>query len=121
MLLRRESKCQRRAGFTLIEMLVVVAIIVALASVGVFALMPMLTGGQKDAAKTQIKGLTGACQAYAAKHGSFPETLDVLTVKDEQGYGPYVEPDAIFDPWSTPANQRKYNYAKEGPKNNGVK
>ncbi len=120
MMLRRPTNRQRRTAFTLMEMLVVVAIIVALASVGVFALMPMLTSGQKDAASAQIKGLTGACEAYAAKNGEFPPDLDTLTRKDANGNGPYAKPDAIYDPWSTAANQRKYQYAKEGPKNNGT-
>jgi general secretion pathway protein G len=121
MLLRQEQKRQRRSAFTLMEMLIVVAIIVALAGVAVFALMPMLTSGQKDAAYAQIKSLTGACEAYAAKHGGqFPDTLDQLAVKDDQGNGPWVKPDAIYDPWSTPNSQRKFQYAKEGPKNNGL-
>lgn len=122
MLLRERLTNRRRAGFTLMEMLIVVAIIVALAGVGVFALMPMLTGGQKDTALAQIKGLTGACEAYAAKHGgNFPDSLEQLTVKDELGYGPYLKnTDALFDPWSTPSVPRKYQYDKNGTKNNGV-
>jgi type II secretory pathway pseudopilin PulG len=105
------------------EMLIVVAIIVALAGIGGWFLMGALAGGQKDAAFAQTKVLTSACQQYAIKHGNqFPESLEKLLEKDEQGFGPYLESeDAIYDPWSTPTNRRKYQYNKEGPKNKGLK
>ncbi len=118
MLLRQDSKRQRRAAFTLMEMLVVVAIIVALAGIGGFFLMGALGGAQKDIAQTQVKGaLTQACQAYFTRHnGTFPETLAELLKKDEFG-GPYLEsPDALIDPW-----KQQYQYDKSGQMNNGTK
>ncbi|MBI3821052.1 MAG: type II secretion system protein GspG [Planctomycetes bacterium] len=122
MLLRQRLQRRQRSAFTLMEMLIVVAIIVALAGVGVFALMPMLTGGQKDAAYAQIKGLQAACQAYAAKNGgNFPAKLEDLLQKDGNGNGPYLQnSDAIYDPWSTKNNPRPYTYDPTGQKNNGT-
>jgi len=117
MLLRIESKRQRRVAFTLMEMLVVVAIIVALAGIGGFFLLGQLSQGQKDAASTQVRGpLTQACQAYFIKHNQWPASLQQLLTKDELG-GPYLESeDALFDPW-----RKVYQYDASGAKNNGMK
>jgi general secretion pathway protein G len=115
MQLRQSSSRTRRAAFTLMEMLVVVAIIVALAGVGGFFLMRALSDSQKDIAKTQVRVLTDACRAYAIKHANnFPESLDLLLAADQRG-GPWLEDrDALKDPWEKP-----YQYNKAGPRNQG--
>jgi general secretion pathway protein G len=117
MLLRQEPKRRQRAAFTLMEMLIVVAIIVALAGIGGYYLIGALSGAQKDAAYLQTKALTAACTGYAAKHaGDFPESLDQLLQKDAAG-GPFLEsPDALLDPWG-----QRYQYDKSGPMNNAMK
>jgi general secretion pathway protein G len=122
MLLRQESKRQRRAGFTLMEMLVVVAIIVALAGIGGFFLMGALSEGQKGTAAAQVKVLTQACMFYATKHnGAYPEQLADLLKQDDVG-GPYLDdPDALMDPWSKPSAPRPYQYDKNGTNNNRLK
>jgi general secretion pathway protein G len=112
MLLRKDLK-RRRAGFTLMEMLIVVAIIVALAGVGGFFLMGALSGSQKDIARSNLKTLTDACNAYKARNYDYPNTLDELTVKDKNGVK-YLELDAIKDPW-----KKNYQYDKNGTKNGG--
>lgn len=124
MLIRQKQNRQSRTAFTLMEMLVVVAIIVALAGIGGFFLMGALGESKESIAQTQVKGpLTQACQAYAIKHGGqFPDQLQDLLRKDDQGYGPYLDnPDALNDPWSTPTQQRQYQYDKAGPNNMGLK
>jgi general secretion pathway protein G len=117
MLLRKEINSRRRAGFTLMEMLVVVAIIVALAGIGGYFLMGALTGAKKDVARTQTKTISKACDTYQMRHGgAFPENLEVLLVKDELGNAPILESrDAITDPWGRP-----YQYDKSGPMNQGM-
>lgn len=114
MLIRQDSRGRRRAGFTLLEMLIVVAIIVALAGVGGYFLMGALGTSQKDIARTQVKGaLTTAVSNYKIRHNDWPDTLQQLTVKDDQGVR-YLEPEAILDPW-----KKEYKYDKAGTKNNG--
>src|SRR5476651_312461 len=99
MLLRQEQKIRRRAAFTLMEMLVVVAIIVALAGIGGYFLLGALGGSQKDIAQTQVKTtLTNACQSYYLKHQRFPDSLQVLLVKDEFSMLYLDDPNAILDP-----------------------
>lgn len=119
MLLREVSqrRRQQRSAFTLMEMLVVVAIIVALAGIGGFFLLGQLGDAQADLAQAQVSGaLTSACQAYKIKHNEYPQTLQVLLQKDALG-GPYLESqDALTDPWGRP-----YQYEPSGTKNNGMK
>lgn len=117
MLIRERQRSRRRAAFTLMEMLVVVAIIVALAGIGGFFLLGQLGEAKKDVASTQIRGpLTQAVQAYNLKHGQFPDTLEMLLDPSVRG-GPYLESkDAIIDPWG-----KQYIYEKSGTKNKGLK
>jgi general secretion pathway protein G len=118
MILRTEMKRNRRAAFTLMEMLIVVAIIVALAGIGGFYLMGAKGEADKDIARTQAKGsLTSACQAYSLKHnGQYPDSLETLLQQDARG-GPYLEDrDALKDPWGI-----AFMYDRTGPRNNGRK
>jgi general secretion pathway protein G len=116
MLQRQQNNRQRRTAFTLMEMLVVVAIIVALAGIGGFFFLGALEDAKVDTARTTIKGtLTPACEAYAIKHNGFPDSLQQLLVKDEMG-GPYLKSaDFLMDPWGHP-----YTYDKSGTKNNNM-
>jgi prepilin-type N-terminal cleavage/methylation domain-containing protein len=112
MLIRTQPRHRaHRAAFTLMEMMIVVAIIVALAGIGIFYF-----AGQAD--EGDIKGLTQAVTAYKIQHGGqWPENLEVLLRKDEYG-GPYIQnAESLHDPF--PGN-RAYNYDPSGSKNNGT-
>lgn len=74
-----EAKTSRanRTGFTLIEILVVVAIIGLLMAI----LIPSLAGAKKNAkiaaSKAQLHGLSLACEAYATNNnGQYPSPVD---------------------------------------------
>jgi general secretion pathway protein G len=115
MIQRNETRRQRRSAFTLMEMLIVVAIIVALAGIGGFFIMGQLFGAQKDAAVTQMKSLTQVCDAYKIKHMRWPNQLNDLLVKDEFGMVWVDDPQKLIDPWGHP-----YGYDANGTRNQGL-
>ncbi len=115
MTLRVPNSRTRRAAFTLLEMLVVVAIIVALAGVGTYFLFGAMRDSEKDIARIKCKALGDVCVQYSIKNHSFPQSLQLLLQKDQKGYGPYLEePDALVDPWGKP-----FNYDPSGQRNRG--
>jgi general secretion pathway protein G len=105
-----------RPGFTLMEMMVVVAIIVALAGIGIFFLAPQADEGAKTKAKTDVKSLTAAALVFKTQHGGqWPLSLEALLEKDGNGYGPYVKSrEDLIDPWNN-----EYQYDVNGPNNKG--
>ena len=117
MLLHQNSELRRRAAFTLMEMLIVVAIIVALAGIGGYFLMGALITAKKDVALIQTKNLGTACDTYQIRHnGLFPESLELLLQRDEAGNPPILESvDALIDPWG-----QRYQYDKAGTMNQGM-
>ena len=115
----RQREIQRvvRQGFTLMEVLVVVAIILILASLGGYYLIGQANEARKSAAKVQVRVLTQAAETYNLDHGGInPASLDILVQRDGSGKGPYLKNrDALLDPWGSP-----YQYNQQGPKNQGT-
>ncbi len=110
----RKVGLSRRRGFTLLEVLLVIAILGILMSL----VVPRLVGRQRqanvDATKLNIKSVGQVLKMYAIDHGGdFPTTGDGLTVlverpngNDEQWQGPYVD-EMPKDAWG---NQFQYEY-----------
>lgn len=76
-------RATRRAAFTLIEVLVVVAILVILAGVGIVAYMRYLEDAKKTQAQLQCKSLAEACEAYylnSQSGNTYPTQLSELLV-----------------------------------------
>jgi general secretion pathway protein G len=117
MQLRQDNRRTRRAAFTLMEMLVVVAIIVALAGIGGFFIFRAYNDSQRDLARMQIKYIEDACDLYKIKHqNKLPADLDTLTRKSERGYGPWLEQKDLIDPWGT-----RYQYQQRTLQTGGIK
>ena len=116
MILRREHRAGVRGGFTLMEMLVVVAILVVLAGVGGYEYLKHLDEAKVNAARLQVKTITEAAQAYYVAHGEYPPSLVTLTERDAEGNKPYMDADALKTPWGS-----AYQYDPSGANNGGNK
>jgi general secretion pathway protein G len=103
-------------AFTLMEVLVVVAILVVLAGVGGVYYAKYLNDAKISAARIQVKNISNVVETYYTKHGEWPANLSILTEKDADGSQPYLEPDALKTPWGT-----MYQYDQSGPNNSGNK
>lgn len=117
MLIRRhESRNRDRLGFTLMEVLVAVAILVVLASVSAVAVLSYLENAKKDRAKSDLQTLTDACKSFKMRNDYFPSTLQEL-LAPPNGERPYLETaDSIIDPWGNP-----YQYDPNGAQNAGLR
>jgi type II secretion system protein G len=70
--MKRQSPHSKRAGFTLVEMLVVIAIIGILAGLTVPAVLRALKHAKAAAVAVEINQLDMACKAYKEKLGEYP-------------------------------------------------
>jgi general secretion pathway protein G len=114
MLVRTTKHVAARSAFTLLEILVVVAIIVVLAGVGGYYLLPRVDEARLGVAKGQLRMLTGACDNYNLNNGSFPPNLQALAQQQPTGGMPLVEADKLVDPFGQP-----YGYDPSGSRNLG--
>jgi prepilin-type N-terminal cleavage/methylation domain-containing protein len=102
-----------RAAFTLLEMLLVVAIIAVVAGIGIFALIPQGEKANVNLARARAKALTSAAEAFRIDHKVWPDSLQQLVQSDEHGTTYLKDTDALFDPWEQP-----FQYNKAGSQYN---
>jgi general secretion pathway protein G len=101
-----------RAGFTLIEILLVVVIIGMLATLVAVNVPKQMEKARVNKAKADIRGLGVALNSYYMDKGKFPGSLGDLTSGDD----PYLEGDVPNDPWggqyqyAFPGSHRPYKY-----------
>jgi general secretion pathway protein G len=101
----RRLASRTREGFTLLEVLVVVAILVILASVATFATVSYLKQARIDQATLEAQKIQKAAMAYHVKSGGvWPDSLQALVVSTSPGVPPLLEggETAIMDPWGNP-------------------
>jgi general secretion pathway protein G len=104
----RSQIAHQDAGFTLIEMLIVLAIIGLVAAFVGPRLMGQLDRSKVTAAKVQIRSLSASLETLRLDLGRYPdgnEGLDLLTkppaiaVPGEAWEGPYLDTTVPTDPW----------------------
>ncbi len=110
---KRKFKNQRNSGFTLLELLLVMAILVVLASLSTFAILSLQASSLQKAALVEIGTLSKACKMYKLNVGQFPADLNDLYqnpsgLSKMQWGGPYIEKAVKADPW-----QRPYKYGTD--------
>ena len=117
---RVESIRRRQGGFTLIEMLVVIAIIAVLAAVVAPEVFRNVGDADVNAAKSQIEMLSLALDQYRLDNHVYPSTdqgLAALRTAPAVGEapnwrGPYLRRPVPVDPWGHP-----YHYTSPGRAN----
>ena len=118
--MRIRKDWNRRRGFTLLEVLLVVAILVALAAIAVPRLIGVQQGAQLDEARLQVNSLDNACNLYFTNTGMFPTSDQGIRALEfapnpapENWRGPYMKgASALVDPWQSP-----YQYSYPGQHN----
>src|SRR6201985_2633068 len=104
-----ERSCAGNEGFTLLEILVVVAILGLLIGLVAPAALRQLSGARNSVAKQSIERISSVLDLYKLDTGSYPTSdqgLAALVQKPsgiDNWNGPYLKGDALpTDPWNHP-------------------
>jgi general secretion pathway protein G len=110
----RPERSERRSAFTLLEVLIVVAIIVILASIGGMYAFRAYEDAQINEAKIKATSISKAAEGFKLNNGNYPTDLNEL-VHPSSGR-PYLAQDELLDPWGKP-----YAFDPAGTHNNGLR
>src|SRR5262249_12688785 len=99
MVVRKQAAALARAAFTLMEMLVVIAILVVLAGAAVPIYLNYLDNAKRDRVKADFKVLETAINKHYMDYNEYPANLRVLTQPMADGTRPILDQEAILDPW----------------------
>ena len=107
--MQAKSVHARENGFTLVELLVVLAILGLLIAIAAPRVMKYLGSAKSDTARIQVDKLSGILDLYRLEVGHYPteqEGLRALVEKPAQAgswNGPYLKNAAsLVDPWGAP-------------------
>jgi general secretion pathway protein G len=129
MLTRNRQRKNDRIGFTLMEVLLVMAILVILGSVVVANFGQIFGDAKIDIAKTQLQTLSLPLTKFQFDTGTYPSDdagLDALRIAPndiipEKWRGPYLPKELPADPWGNPYQYEQidggYRIWSDGPPN----
>ncbi|HOF19215.1 MAG TPA: type II secretion system protein GspG [Phycisphaerae bacterium] len=107
------NRARTRRAFTLIEVMLVIALVVILAGVVFFTVGRTGEGAKVDMTDVLIKKVSGGVERYCADLGHYPTEeeggINALVTKpnfetEEAGQrwrGPYLSPEDLKDPWGS--------------------
>lgn len=110
--IRPPAPGRRMAGFTLVELLLVLVILALIAGLVLPGIIGKAEGAKVRAASSQISRLAMSVETFYLDTGSTPNALEDL-VRQPSGSagwnGPYVKPSLLKDPWG-----REYQFRSPG-------
>lgn len=97
------------AGFTLVEVMVVLVILVLIAGLVAPRIMGQVDRANVRAAEVQVKNLRAGLQSFRLDVGRYPTTTEGLAALmspppeiADYWHGPYLDDELPADPWRTP-------------------
>jgi general secretion pathway protein G len=110
---RAASRADREAGFTLLELLVVLGILALLATFAAPQVLRYLGKARSETARLQINAIASAIELYALDNGGVPPQEPGLAALMQaptgatRWSGPYLKKaDGLIDPWGHPYQYR---------------
>jgi general secretion pathway protein G len=108
---RRQGRAGGRRAFSLVEIMIVIAIIGLLAGVVTFNVRGYMMKARQSTARAEIATIVQALSAFYTSYGRYPtneEGLDILTRATDKNPEPLLE-GKTSDPWGNP-----YQYVSPG-------
>jgi len=100
---RAAPTARNETGFTLVEMLVVIAILAMIAAFAAPRALKWLSGAKSDSARIQLQAIGTGIDLYRLEVGGFPPTLEALVTRPsgaDRWNGPYLKKNSLpKDPW----------------------
>ncbi len=110
----RPSHCRARSGFTLLELLLVLSILVVIGGIAMVNLGTASNDAKNDATRAQIKQIEDSISYYKIRMGSLPDSLEALrdgpsdSAKKAKWTGPIMD-DVPKDAW-----EQDFQYSLNG-------
>jgi len=117
----RRSRSERKPGFTLLELVVVIIVLGLLAAIVAPQILGRVSDARTTSAETQVALFGTALDNYRLDNGAYPTTEQGLAALREKPTrapiptnwrGPYLRKDVPLDPWGKP-----YIYRSPGERN----
>ena len=108
----RRKKMKKRSGFTIIELLIVMAVIAILVGIAIPSFRAMQTEAWKSKAEGDVRVLKIALESYYKNNGSFPATTGYQTTLRMEN--PPVLEATLDDPFAASGTPYEYDLSTNG-------